>query len=155
MVSVGVSVLRVIRLYFVNPGIKNNGQYYRETLLKQELLTDMCDISEYFIFQQNNAPAHRAKETVDLLSTEMPAFILPTLWPPKCPDLNPVDYKVWSLLQEQVYKVKVNDVDGLRQRIQTVWVKLDQRIIDKAIKQWRTPLRACVEAKCGHFEHKL
>jgi len=36
----------------------------------------------------------------------------------------------------------------------TVWDKLDQRI-DKAIKQWRTRLRACVEAKCGHFEHKL
>jgi len=34
-------------------------------------------------------------------------------------------------------------------------VKLDQRIIDKVIKQWRTCLRACNEAKCGHFEHKL
>jgi len=27
--------------------------------------------------------------------------------------------------------------------------------VDKAIKQWRTRLRACVEAKGGHFEHKL
>jgi len=62
---------------------------------------------------------------------------------------------VWLVLQEQVYKVKVNDVDELRQRIQTVWDELDQRIIDKAIKQWRTHLRACVEAKGGHFEHKL
>ena len=51
--------------------------------------------------------------------------------------------------------MKVNDVDELRQRIQTVWDELDQRIIDKEIKQWRTHLRACVEAKCGHFEHKL
>jgi len=34
-------------------------------------------------------------------------------------DLNPVDYKVWSVLQEQVYKVKVNNVDELRQRIQS------------------------------------
>ena len=30
-----------------------------------------------------------------------------------------------------------------------------QRVIDKAIKQWRTRLRACVKAKGGHFEHKL
>jgi len=60
----------------------------------------MRDISEYFIFQQDNAPAHRTKETVDLLSTETPAFILPTLWPPNSPDLNSVDYKVWSVLQE-------------------------------------------------------
>jgi len=114
----------------------------------------MRNISEYFIFQQDNAPARHGKETVDL-STETPAFILSTLWPPKCPDLNPVDYEVWSVLQEQVCKVNVNDVDDLRQRIQTVWDELDQRIIDKTIKQWRTPVRACVEAKCGHFEHKL
>jgi len=63
--------------------------------------------------------------------------------------LNPL------VLQEQVYKVKVNDVDELHQRIQTVWDELDQHIIDKAIKQWRTHLRACVEAKGGHFEHEL
>jgi len=61
---------------------------------------------------------------------------------------------VWSVLQQQVYKVKVNNVDELRQRIQTVWNELDQRIIDKVIK-WRTRQRACVEAKGGHFEHKL
>jgi len=48
----------------------------------------MCDISEYFIFQQNSAPAHRAKETVDLLSTETPAFIPPIFWPPNSPDLS-------------------------------------------------------------------
>jgi len=68
------------------------------------------------------------------------------LWPSNSPDLNPVDYKVWSVLQEQVYKVKVNDVNELRQRIQTVLDELDQHIIDKVIKQWHTRLRACVEA---------
>jgi len=49
-----------------------------------------------------DAPAHRMKETVDLLSTETPAFITPTLWPPNSPDLNPVDYKIWLVIQEQV-----------------------------------------------------
>jgi len=76
-------------------------------ILKEELLPDMHDISEYFIFQQDSVPAHHAKETVDLLSTETPAFIPPTVWPPSSPILNPVDYKVWLVLQEQVYKVKV------------------------------------------------
>ena len=73
----------------------------------EKLLPDLRDISEYFIFQQDSTPAHRAKETAGLRSTETPAFIPPTLWPPNSPDLNPVDYKVWSVLQMQVYKVKV------------------------------------------------
>ena len=51
--------------------------------------------------------------------------------------------------------MNVNNVDELRQRIQTVWDDLDQRIIDKTIKQWHTPLRACVEAKDGQDAQTL
>jgi len=36
-------------------------------ILKEELLPYMRDISEYFIFQQDSVPGHRAKETADLL----------------------------------------------------------------------------------------
>jgi len=72
----------------------------------------MCDISEYFYL---SAGVH-ASSLCKQCSTETSAFILPTLWPPNSPDLNPVDYKVWSVLQEQVYNVKVNNVDELRQR---------------------------------------
>jgi len=46
MVSVGVSLLRVTALHYVNPGVKINGKYYRETLLKEEMLPDMRDIPE-------------------------------------------------------------------------------------------------------------
>ena len=28
-------------------------------------------------------------------------------------------------------------------------------VIDAAIRQWRAPLRACVSAKGGHFEHLM
>jgi len=52
----------------------------------------------------------------------------PNLWPPNSPDLNPVDYKIWSLLQEQVYKTSIKDVDELRRRIADKWDKLDQCI---------------------------
>jgi len=76
----------------------------------------MCDISEYFYL---SAGVH-ASSLCKQCSTETSAFILPTLWPPNSPDLNPVDYKVWSVLQEQVYNVKVNNVDELRQRKKTV-----------------------------------
>jgi len=33
------------------------------------------------------------------------------------------------------------------------WERMDQRIIDNAVKQWRQRLRACVSANGGHFEH--
>jgi len=59
----------------------------------------------------------QSKKFIVQASTEAPAFIPPTLWPPKSPDLNLMDYKVWSALQEQVNKVKVNNVDELCQHI--------------------------------------
>jgi len=36
-----------------------------------------------------------------------------------------------------------------------VWCSLEQLLIDDAVDQWPTPLRACVRATRGHFEHIL
>ena len=49
-------------------------------------------------------------------------------------------------MQEKVYKKRIKDIDELRARILTAWDKMDQRIIDKAVRQWRTRLRACIKA---------
>jgi len=54
-----------------------------------------------------------------------------------------------------VAKGRIKDVDELRSRILTAWDELDQRVIDTAVRQWRTCLRACVKVKGEHFEHKL
>jgi len=49
---------------------------------------------DVFVFQQNNAPAHRACDTVELLRHETPQFISPDMRLANSPDLNPVDYCV-------------------------------------------------------------
>ena len=67
MVSVGISALGRTNIHFIEPGVKVNGQYYRDVLLMQGLLPDIRETTEYFIFQQDGAPAHRAQETVDFL----------------------------------------------------------------------------------------
>jgi len=55
-----------------------------------------------------------------------------------------------------VYQSRIEDVDELGERIKiAAWEELDQRIIDTAVRQWRTRLPACVKAKEDHFEHKL
>jgi len=119
-------------------------------LLTQNLLPDIRQYSDYYTFQQDGAPAHRARDTVQLLTRETPS-----LWPPNSPDLNPVDYRVWGMLQERVYKENIRTLDELWQRITDEWERMDQRIIDNAVKQWRQRLRACVSANGGHFEHLL
>ena len=75
-------------------------------------------------------------ETEKLHSSATPDLIPPTLWPPNSPDLNP-DYKIWNAMEERVYRSKVRDVEDLRGRILQAWDELDQRIIDKAVGEWR------------------
>ena len=60
-------------------------------------------------------------------------------------------------MQESVYnKGKIANVEELRQRIvDECRERLDQRIIDIALKEWRKRLRACAAAEGGQFEHKL
>ena len=133
-----------------------DGAYYRNVLLSQQLLPAILQISgEFFIFQQDSAPAHRARDTTNLLERDTPAFISPDLWPPNSPDLNPVDYKVWGVMQHRVDQTKVKDLDDLKRRLIGVWAGVQQSLIDDAINQWRKRLRVCVRARDGHLEHSL
>jgi len=67
----------------------------------------ICSIAgDVFVFQQDNAPAHRACDTVELLRRETAQFISPdnVASQQSTPDLNLVDYRVWGMLQERVYR---------------------------------------------------
>ena len=46
MVSVGISKLGCTSIHFVEPGVKVNGEYYRNNLLGQKLLPDMRRLSQ-------------------------------------------------------------------------------------------------------------
>jgi len=69
--------------------------------------------------------------------------------------LNPVDYRIWSVVEQRVYQLRVHDTDELKQCAQQVWRNVDQSIIDNAIDEWRKRLRVCVQTNGGHFEHML
>ena len=44
-------------------------------------------------------------------------------------------------------------MNELRERLVEVWAGLQQNVIDDEIDQWRRCLRACVQARGGHFEY--
>jgi len=44
-------------------------------------------------------------------------FITSALWPPNSPALNAIDYTACSVLQGQVYRTKISDVDELKRRV--------------------------------------
>jgi len=48
------------------------------------------------------------------------------------PDLNLVDYKTWSILQDKLLKTRIADLYDLKHRIRTEWAKLDHAVIAAA-----------------------
>ena len=70
--------------------------------------------------------------------------------PPNSPDLNPVDYAIWSIIQRCLYETRVHDIDELRQHLLHMWCILEQLLIDDAVDQWPTHLRACVRDSDEH-----
>jgi len=114
---------------FVNPGVMVNGAYYRDVLLLQQLLPAIRQVSdEFFIFQQDSAPA-RARETINLFERENSSFISTDFWSPNSPDLNQVVYKVWGIMQQRVYQTKMQDVDSV---MIDCWTGMQQSVINNA-----------------------
>ena len=80
--------------------MKFDGAYYRNVLLMEMLPAIGHMSADFFVFQQDSTPAHRARDTVEFLHCETPDFVGPELGPANSPDLNPVDYRIWGLMQE-------------------------------------------------------
>jgi len=78
-----------------------------------------------------------------------------SLWQANSHDLNPVDYHVWDMLQECLYRVWIRNTDELRKRLVATWAEFQQSVVDDAVDQWRWRLEACICAEGGHFEHLL
>ena len=88
----------------------------------QDILTPMLlEIRQKmpdFVFQQDGGSAHTARQTVALLKENCPAFIEPDSWLPCSPDLNLIDYFIWSAMEEKVYRAeKMRDVAHLKSKI--------------------------------------
>ena len=158
MVSGAVSMLGKTSLYIIEQGVRMDSGYYCENLLS-ELIPEMSGLSAGdFIFQQDGARCHTSKYTMKYLDENLPEdadVLLPEDWPPHSPDLNPLDYSIWSSLARKVYKVKIRDVHHLCERLAVAWDELSQQEINRVIKSFRKRLKCCRDAGGRRFEYKL
>jgi len=100
-------------------------EFHKKILFISRVVNIQILTTKYFSFQYSvtycsqalRRPAHRARETVHLLTRESTDFITPALWPANSHDLNPVDYQIWWKLQDRVYPSQIRDVDQLKSRL--------------------------------------
>jgi hypothetical protein len=81
----------------------------------------------------------------------------PVSWPPRSPDLNPVDFYLWDSMKNAVFANTVDIREKLWQRLQDAANEI--RTTVGAFEHVRTSFRdraeACIHAHGGHFELSL
>ena len=147
MISAAVSKVGKSSIFFVEPGAKVNGAYCREKLLAS-MIPEMDRLTGYqpYVFMQDGARSPIANETVRFLNQQRYLTLLqPNMRPPNSPDLNPVDYCVWSALERNVYRGRrVENTIELKEAILQEWEALPQAVINNAIGGFRSRVRLVI-----------
>uniref|UniRef100_A0A914BZR8 Uncharacterized protein n=1 Tax=Acrobeloides nanus TaxID=290746 RepID=A0A914BZR8_9BILA len=75
-------------------------------------------------------------------------------WPLNSPDLNVIDYSIWSILEVEACSKPHQSIEALKKSLVEAWNAIPQDIIDKAVDDFLKCLKTCIEAGGGHFENK-
>ena len=81
-------------------GLKVNTKVYLDVL--KSVVIPWCNQvagGRPSVWQQDSVPAHKSKETQAWLQKECNDFVPFSHWPPSSPNLNPLDYFVWSYVE--------------------------------------------------------
>lgn len=153
MVWWGASYEGVTEPHFCEQGVKTNGKVYVEMLENVvEPLKDTLFHGEHWIFQQDSAPAHKSRLAQNWLRENLPEFIEHTDWPSGSPDLNPLDYRLWTDLEEDACSKPHTNLEALKSSIRRAVANFPMERVRAAIDEWPERLRKCVRARGGHFE---
>lgn len=140
-----------------------NGDRYLEFLQQHlyDLLEDVpLDLRARMWLQHDGAPAHSAQIVRDYLNAAYPGRWIGrggVPWPPRSPDLNPLDYFLWGYFKELVYQTENNNENQLRQNIQDAATNLrnNARAFRNLRRNFIRRCRLCITAGGRHFEHLL
>ena len=134
-------------------GLKVNTKVYQDVL--KSVVIPWCNQvvgGRPWVWQQDSAPAHKSKETQGWLQKECYDFVPFSHWPLSSHDLNPLDYFVWSYIENIINMTSHNTKASLIAAIRWVFAKLPLALVKKACSQFRILIEAVIEAEGGYIE---
>lgn len=110
-------------------------------------------------FQQDGAPPHFAARVRQYLDETFPGRWIGRRgaieWPPRSPDLTPLDFFLWGHLKSKIYATQPASLEILRQRIIHECRQITPEMLQNVRERFEQNLYYCMEVEGQHFEHLL
>ena len=139
--------------YIFEVSLKVNTKVYLDVL--KSVVIPWCNQvagGRPWVWQQDSMPAHKSKETQAWLQKEWYDFVPFSHWLPSSPDLNPLDYFIWSYVKNITNMTSHNTKASLIAAIRQVFTELPLVLVEKACSQFRIRIEAVIEAEGGYIE---
>ncbi|KAL3265703.1 hypothetical protein HHI36_009906 [Cryptolaemus montrouzieri] len=76
-------------------------------------------------------------------------------WPPRSPDLAPLDFFLWGHLKSEIYATKSESLDDLRIRIINECRQIGPEMLSNVRERFEQNLFYCMEVNGAHFQHLI
>lgn len=107
--------------------------FFAEPTVTKEVYLDMLELfaipqiehrQPNVYWQQDGAPPHWGKIVRVYLNNTFPGRWIgrdgPIPWPPRSPDITPLDFFLWGYVKDRVFAKKVQDIEELKNRVREV-----------------------------------
>jgi transposase len=136
----GHSAVRLMFWAAIAPGYKSalivfeehvTAKTYKQMLIDNHIFEQLrAAFPAGYIFQQDNAPAHKAGLTLDYLEQNTTLLAEPFEWPPYSPDVSPIE-QIWSLLKRMINMSAVHTKADLAREATLAWNMISQATVDR------------------------
>ncbi len=108
-----------------------------------------------YVWTQDGASCHTSKVVQEYLTNRLGSsgFWSKTVWPPNSPNLNPLDYSIWTHVEEKACSSSHSNVDSLKHSVEQEWNSMSRDYVKSTCFIFRSRVEKVVAA-CGGIIEK-
>ena len=77
------------------------------------------------------------------------------LWPPRSPDLTPLDFFVWGYIKDKVFRRGPTSIAQLKQYVTEAIAEITLQMLHNVFWNLQRWISTCIALDGGHIEHML
>lgn len=105
-----------------------------------------------WVWQQDSAPCHVSARSLAWLKEHAHDMVDKDTWPPNSPDLNPMDYFFWSVLEARTNRRPHTTKASLIASIKEQAASFERDMVKKACSRFRSRVEQVIEAEGSYIK---